>query len=478
MTLSGSESLVIQGDGLLPVCTSKSYYRPSIACYYQGTLSEQLDSIISGSLDQSTQGLAALTKTADGSEIDTLMSWIDLNRWRARGAKEFWVYLYFLVLRFGEARHIEAIRSAPDHGNDSDMDTWIANNRLRLGDWLEYRTRLDRSSSFDDKAMPKTRAKVMAYIQERIGNPDWEGSRSLVDLVKAQRFSLICEEGLHVCAALLLHGNAEDLKELRGLAVHQPILAQILQAHGVKLIDMSEGDALLQSVFLNPANDDARWVYSDWLMEIGDPQGEFIRAQLSGEEPIVKKKLRQHYAGDLREFIRWTLPNRDVGDVEPVFHRGFVHACVVNSLDGSGANTPGWEVIEMLDVLRTIENISDYRLTSLRFLGGLRDQELSAFMASPVAPQIEGLAFSRIRKAQRLNTWTLLQQLPSLRYLSLGPASCDPADEATLNHPLMNRVKLEYSESGGLWVDGSYALKCELLASEPLVQGNGVLQEA
>jgi len=44
---------------------------------------------------------------------------------------------------------------------------------------------------------------------------------------------------------------------------------------------MSDGDALLRAILLNPADDVARLVYADWLQENGDePRANFIRASV------------------------------------------------------------------------------------------------------------------------------------------------------------------------------------------------------
>lgn len=100
--------------------------------------------------------------------------------------------------------------------------------------------------------------------------------------------------------------------------------------------------SLLQAVLDSPADDDARLVYADWLLEQGDPRGEFIQVQcqlggvvrgasgrrskqsfdltneeLAAREKSLLKKHQKTWLAPFREFIRtWTWKRGFVDGVE------------------------------------------------------------------------------------------------------------------------------------------------------------------
>lgn len=47
---------------------------------------------------------------------------------------------------------------------------------------------------------------------------------------------------------------------------------------------MSDGETLLNEVLANPADREPRLVYADWLLDQGDPRGEFIQLQIQAEQ--------------------------------------------------------------------------------------------------------------------------------------------------------------------------------------------------
>lgn len=46
---------------------------------------------------------------------------------------------------------------------------------------------------------------------------------------------------------------------------------------------MSDRETFLAEIFANPEDNSYRLVYADWLLEQGDPQGEFIHLQIHRE---------------------------------------------------------------------------------------------------------------------------------------------------------------------------------------------------
>src|SRR4051812_46063634 len=113
---------------------------------------------------------------------------------------------------------------------------------------------------------------------------------------------------------------------------------------------MTDGEALLRAVLMNPSDDDPRLVYADFLDEHGDPpRAEFIRVQVRraaegaigmlppGQGGPLAARERRLWAGHGRtwgnEFGAWLAPPRATGGPAfmapearawaPKFRRGF-----------------------------------------------------------------------------------------------------------------------------------------------------------
>ncbi len=408
-----------------------------------------LDSIIEGDLGRATQGMIRITSESVGTEIDTLVSWLIEDRlWRSFGAKEFYFHLLFNVLLRANEQHLQLLRRpvGPDSRLNigplsSQMDIWVSENRERVFQWIGYRLSKNRKASFDDAALPKTKAAIATHIAQRIGSANWNPSKELVEFAKAPRFRLDGEEGLHVLAALLIHGESDDLKKLSQVAQSSPVLAQLLSVRGIEVEKNASTEALFALVFETPDDDDPRWVLSDSLMEQGDPHGEFIRAQLSGEPTKLTTRERKRFAGVLSEHIRWTGAHIIDGPAAH-FDRGILHACAIASFDGKSRRDPGWSALEIIDVTKSIERISDYSLPSLRFLGSVQGKEMKVLLQSPVASQLVGLGLKNVLKADREGIWDLVNRLPNLRFLNLGAKAYD---ESIHSHDVMSRIEYAWT---------------------------------
>lgn len=98
--------------------------------------------------------------------------------------------------------------------------------------------------------------------------------------------------------------------------------------------------ALLAAVYADPASDDARLVYADWLTERGDPRGELIQLQCLGgpsARPRVRELLAVHGA-------RWSRVPVGASSVE--FERGFpARATLVR---GADIADPAWATVHTL----------------------------------------------------------------------------------------------------------------------------------
>ncbi len=110
------------------------------------------------------------------------------------------------------------------------------------------------------------------------------------------------------------------------------------------------GDALLAAIYAKPEEDGPRSVYGDWLLEQGDPRGEFIALQLRGDLDVAARKretklLKEHgktWLGSLAPVL--------IG--KPTFRRGFPAAGTIK-LRNQGeamkyAGEPAWHTFEEL----------------------------------------------------------------------------------------------------------------------------------
>ena len=97
---------------------------------------------------------------------------------------------------------------------------------------------------------------------------------------------------------------------------------------------------LLAAVYADPAGDDARLVYADWLSERGDPRGELIQLQCLGgaaARPRIRALLTEHEQ-------RWSRSPRGASSV--AFERGFpARATLVR---GADFDDPAWATVHSL----------------------------------------------------------------------------------------------------------------------------------
>lgn len=188
---------------------------------------------------------------------------------------------------------------------------------------------------------------------------------------------------------------------------------------------MSIGDELLRSVYEDPDDDARRLVYADWLLERGDPRGEFIQLQFARRDGCGSRDsserertlLQSHWrlwTGELVPFIR----GRGLS-----FERGFVDSCSVaaksavpafrewstcRGLDFRGDLQGEWDrrIFFVQPALRRVESVVGLSPQSCRLLAelpvasrlttvGLRGMS-RRFDAAPAAECISG--FPRLRR--------------------------------------------------------------------------------
>lgn len=113
------------------------------------------------------------------------------------------------------------------------------------------------------------------------------------------------------------------------------------------------GDTLLADIYANPEDDAARFVYADWLLERGDPRGEFITLQLtrsSDKDKAALKRERELLKAHKKEWLG-RLVNVTGGDL--IFRRGFLAEATVKfrhqrDVEQYGS-LPEWATLEKLE---------------------------------------------------------------------------------------------------------------------------------
>lgn len=112
---------------------------------------------------------------------------------------------------------------------------------------------------------------------------------------------------------------------------------------------------LLELIWTEPHNDDARLVYGDWLLQHDDPRGEFIMLQMKRETHPLSPTEIAHEQALWRDHARdWLGPlARAVDPGSAVFRRGFLARCKVAfdtpELRDTLLKDPMWSTVEHVE---------------------------------------------------------------------------------------------------------------------------------
>jgi uncharacterized protein (TIGR02996 family) len=118
----------------------------------------------------------------------------------------------------------------------------------------------------------------------------------------------------------------------------------------------TNGDDLLAAIYANPDDDQSRLVYADWLLERGDPRGEFIALQVRRHRgEAVSEEDEKREAQLVKKHMKdWLGPIYGVTRKDNnVFARGFLEECVFqprNPASALAADQPGWATVRDLEV--------------------------------------------------------------------------------------------------------------------------------
>jgi len=195
------------------------------------------------------------------------------------------------------------------------------------------------------------------------------------------------------------------------------------------------GERLLAAIYADPARDEPRLVYADWLLDRGDPRGELIvlqcdRARRGDETPSARERElleanRHLWAGGLRDTI---FPS------EAVFTRGFLSSVWLSSWPNDATvGDPSWSTVEHM-TCRSPDPLGprfDRLLVDAPLRSLVAVKQLSTYDAIAVAsarPSAShawttlGLAATMARGPSLAEALSALE-LPSLRRFELwGPA--------------------------------------------------------
>nr|HEX4314304.1 TIGR02996 domain-containing protein [Kofleriaceae bacterium] len=132
---------------------------------------------------------------------------------------------------------------------------------------------------------------------------------------------------------------------------------------------------LLSAVYGAPADDAPRQVYADWLLDRGDPRGEFIALQLADRDPDRQRALIAAHGS------RWLSPfGRSVLGRGARFARGFPDTLAATAID----NNRAWSTVRV--AIGAVPEGDDWHLASLRELRYVRGPHIHqlAMLARPL----------------------------------------------------------------------------------------------
>lgn len=115
---------------------------------------------------------------------------------------------------------------------------------------------------------------------------------TLLPLVGGDRADKIVAKLRKVSSAIARQGQPRPL-DPDAAATVAAIGTRVSAIGGARLSGGSDGEALLEAIYETPEADEPRQVYADWLLERGDPRGEFIALQLQRARTGAPPSLRE-----------------------------------------------------------------------------------------------------------------------------------------------------------------------------------------
>lgn len=125
---------------------------------------------------------------------------------------------------------------------------------------------------------------------------------------------------------------------------------------------MIDHSTLLKNILDNPENIESRLVYADWLMEQGDPRGEFIRLQCALSNDMYNDELRRKEQSLIRKYRKKWLKGYGIAKrLQCNFENGFIKELHINAKQfiEYPADLFSYEPIERLYIIHIDKNDLD-----------------------------------------------------------------------------------------------------------------------
>lgn len=406
---------------------------------------DELSSVTGSTVRNGITRIERLTPRVDASAVDALVGWVEApRRWESTASLPFWAHVLSLLVRYARPAQVARFRDLP-------RDPYPSNNQQALYRMLEVCVDLvERRASPSPRGadasgkIPTAKAKLHAYLLDRIGDPTWEPGKALMQAASKVKFRIASEEGMSLFAALLMHGSTDAMHTLAPRAITEPLYAQLLLAHGVPVEDAEAKQAtLLAAIAADPVGDEPRAVFADWLLERGDPRGPFIQAMLAGDHSGFVQNDRQAlaWAGPIGELMRVDKVPEDLDSMRraPRFERGMLASACVQALDGTSCDAPHWATVQVLDVMKSAAAIDQYHLPRLLGLGSLNAKDVEAVLASSAGPRLIAIGIDTVPKKLVPKLWDLLLGFENLELLAIDRWF---EVEALAEHPLLDRIEV------------------------------------
>jgi uncharacterized protein (TIGR02996 family) len=188
------------------------------------------------------------------------------------------------------------------------------------------------------------------------------------------------------------------------------------------------GEALLSAVYADPTADGPRLVYADWLLERGDPRGEFITLQFSrvgtgtpasAREAGLLKKHGRAWMGALAPVLSF-----GKGYARTTFTRGFLSTADIILSVGKKLEplwrAREWRTVEALEGTWPVELLERAPLQALRQV----DRVIDPTLLEALTRARLRLPLTRAQVAADVTPQALKEPLPALREVSVWWPRC------------------------------------------------------
>ncbi len=230
-------------------------------------------------------------------------------------------------------------------------------------------------------------------------------------------------------------------------------------------------EAFIREIVANPDDELPRLIYADWLEDMGDPQGEFIRLQcarwqgessseLLGREAELLKNHRQEWIAQLGSGVQWY-----------EFERGLVSDALISGrsllqndgllltrapLKSLGTSITGHDQVRLLADTPSLRHLRRLRIGD----GPLGDEGIAMLLASPHFPRLEELAIPRCQlRRSGLRQLLAAPQLCELKRLVLtGNAIGDAGAWLIASASSLSKLEVLIMDECDIDVEGAHAL--------------------